>query len=388
MCSNTIYINANAFVAEVGAGGSSLNYSTFLGGTNFDVGRSIAFNNNRVFVAGYTYSTNFPNTNALPGFDHLNGSTNQNNYNFGSDAFVSAFSVAGTNFNLLYSTYLGGSNYDGATGIAAAADGTAYVAGYTTSTNFPYTTTNVAGLTTAYVLTNTTGVIYATNGFLTQIKWDGSHPSIGYSTMFGGYGLDIANGVALDPQGNAYVVGSASSTNFPATTNNISGYLSATNRSQINRGYSDAFIIAFNTNASALLYSAYLGGQDQDFGNAIAVDPLGNAYLAGQTLSTDFPTVGARQTYRNGPNDMFIAKISQTLQPPAPVLAISPTTAGSNSIRLAWQMFPANYELESASDLGGGNWLAVPASPVYSNGWYQVTLPTTNNLEFFRLHQN
>lgn len=386
MCSNTVYINANAFVAEVAAGGSALNYSTYLGGTNFDVGRSIAFNNDRVFVAGYTYSTNFPNINHLAGFDRLNGSTNK--YNFGSDAFVTAFAASVTNLTLLYSTFLGGSNYDAANSIAATADGTAYVAGYTTSTNFPYTTTNVPGLTTAYVHTNKNLNIYATNGFLTQIKWDGAQPAIGYSTMFGGKGLDVANGVALDPAGNAYVVGSATSTNFPVTTNNISGFLSATNSSQKNKGYSDAFIIAFNTNASALLYSAYLGGRQSDFGNAIAVDPLGNAYIAGQTLSTNFPAVNARQTYRNGTNDMFIAKISQSAQPFVPSLAITPQAVSSPpGVALKWQMYPANYDLESTTNLVSSNWFPMTEIPVYTNGWYQLDLPATNNLEFFRLHQ-
>lgn len=385
-CSNTFYINANAFISEVAGGGGHLDYSTYLGGTNYDVGRGIAYNNGHVFVAGYTFSTNFPSTNYLAGFDHLNGSTNKS-YNPGSDAFVTSFSVSGTNLTLLYSTLLGGSNYDVATGIAAGPDGSAYVAGYTTSTNFPDTVTNIPYLTTAFVHTNTTGFLLATNGFLTQIKWDGNQPTIGYSAMFGGLGRDVANGVALDANGNAYVVGSASSTNFPVTTNNISGFLTATNNSQKNRYYSDAFIIAFNPDASALLYSAYLGGYLEDDGNAIAVDPLGNAYIAGQTLSANFPTVNALQTNRYGTNDMFIAKISQVLVPPLPALAISPPSASPSGITLQWQMFPANYGLESATALNASNWIALPASPVYSNGWYYLTLPATNAAEFFRLQQ-
>lgn len=383
-CPYTFYVNCNAFIAEVAAGGLKLNYSTYLGGTNFDHGQAIAFNNGRVFVAGYTYSTNFPTTNALNGFQYLNGSLNPNY----SDGFVAAFTSSVTNLTPLYITLLGGSNYDAATGIAAAGDGTAYVCGATTSTNFPYTTTNVPYLTIAYVHTNTTWYINATNGFLTQIKWDGLQPAIGYSAMFGGLGNDVASGVALDPAGNAYVVGSASSTDFPATTNNISGYLSATNSSQINQGYSDAVIIAFNTNASALLYSAYLGGYSQDYGFAIAVDPLGNAYIAGQTLSGNFPTVNARQTFLNGPSDMFLAKISQTAVPFVPSLAIAPLPGGPSDILLQWQMFPANYNLESASNLDSGSWTVLPDIPLYTNGWYQVTVPATNDLEFFRLHQD
>jgi hypothetical protein len=423
MCSNTFYINANAFVAEISAGGTNLNYSTFLGGTNFDQGRAIAYNNGMLFVAGYTASTNFPVANYLPEISlietnyytnivrgvtndsvvistnffsgqHLNGSTNKNNS--ATDAFVTAFAVSPTNWSLLYSTLLGGTNDDQANGIAADANGGAYVAGYTCSVNFPDTVPAVAA---AFVHTNDTGYVLATNGFLTKIEWDGTNTSLGYSAMFGGRGLDVANGVALDSSNNAYVVGSASSTNFPVTTNNIGGDLSATNHYIKNRFKSDAFVIAFNADASVRLYSCYLGGVDNDYGNAIAVDPLGNAYITGQTLSTNFPTVSAWQTYRNGTNDMFIAKISQTNAPPVPNLIIAP---GNNSpsvqskiagplppvdpgITLKWQMFPDNYDVESSTDLAG--WRPTAASPAYSNGWYRVTLPTTNAVEFFRLHQ-
>lgn len=318
-CSNTFYVNANAFIAKIAAGGSALNYSSYLGGTNFDTGRSIAYNNSRVFVAGYTYSTNFPSINGLPGYGLLNGDTSTNSTKnkrriLYPDAFVTAFDVSNLSVPI-YSTFLGGTNIDSANNIAADAAGNAYVAGFTCSTNFPYTTTNVAYLTPAFVHTNDYKKHYAlaTNGFLTQIKWDGVQPSLGYSTMFGGKGVNVANGVALDPAGNAYVVGSASCTNFPVTTNNISGYLSATNSSKKNKGYSDAMVIAFNADATTLLYSAYLGGKETDFGNAIAVDPLGDAYIAGQTRSTNFPAVNAYQPHRSGTNDMFIAKI--LLQP-------------------------------------------------------------------------
>ncbi|HEY5345791.1 MAG TPA: SBBP repeat-containing protein [Verrucomicrobiae bacterium] len=420
-CTNTVYINANAFVSEISAGGTTLNYSTYLGGTNFDEGRALAYNNGKLFVTGYTASTNFPTTNYLPAMvlidtnyytktdhgilvtnasvftnyfsgEHLNGSTNKNN--LASDAFVTAFSVdSPTSFTLLYSTFLGGTNNDRANSIAADADGNAYVAGYTTSTNFPDT---VPGLANSYVHTNGFRYANATNGFLTQIKWDGTNSSVGYSSMFGGRGVDVANGVALDPDGNAYVIGSASSTNFP--TYNTGGDLSATNHYIKKRFKSDVVVIAFNPDASALLYSCYLGGMDNDNGNAIAVDPLGNAYLTGQTTSTNFPTVNAFQSYRNGTNDMFLAKISQTA-PPQPVLVVAPKnsqpsvqskiagvpTPAKSSLTLKWQMFPANYTVESSTDMT--TWFPANTTPVYSNGWYHATLPTTNGSQFFRLHK-
>jgi hypothetical protein len=387
MASNTVYLNANAFVSVIAAGGGSLNYSTYLGGTNFDQGNAIAFNHDRVFVAGYTVSTNFPVTNNLPGFQLLNGN-NTKRLNGYPDAFVAAFDAANpASLSLLYSTFLGGTNNDVATGIAADAAGNAYVSGFTTSTNFPYTTTNVPYLTPAFVHTNNNAIHYqlATNGFLTQITWGGSHPAIGYSAMFGGKGVNVANGVALDPAGNAYVVGSATCTNFPVTPNNISGFLSATNSSQKGKGYSDAFVIAFNTNASALLYSAYLGGSKIDYGYAIAVDPVGNAYVVGQTTSTNFPAVNARQPHRSGTNDVFIAKISQNAS--APALAIEPENTSPPGITLKWQMFPPVYTVESATDLAGTNWQTLPQTPAGTNGWYDLTLPATNGAQFFRLRR-
>jgi len=341
-CTNTFYINANAFVAEISPGGTNLNYSTYLGGTNFDQGRAIAYSNGKLFVAGYTASTNFPVLNYLPAMksvytniftntvNHvlktnvvvwtnyfngglLNGTTNK--YNLASDAFVAAFTVTSpTNLSLLYSTFLGGSNEDRANGIAADANGNAYVVGYTCSTNFPNT---VPDVTSSYVHTNGINYVVATNAFLTKIGWDGTNASITYSAMFGGRGRDIANGIALDPLGNAYVVGSASSTNFPVTPSNIGGNLSATNHYVKNQYKTDVFVIAFSADASALLYSSYIGGVDNDFGNAIAMDQFANAYVTGQTLSTNFPatidsptSVSALQSRRNGTNDMFISIIS------------------------------------------------------------------------------
>ena len=429
---NTV-LNANAFVSEISAGGSNLNYSTYLGGTNYDVGRAIAYNAGKVFVAGYTSSSNFPTLNYIPGTNivwtnHLSqkihGTNNYydsviTNYFVGNllngfttnkdkhyvdlnyDAFVTAFAVsAPTNLTLLYSTLLGGTNADQANGIAADADGNAYVAGYTTSTNFPDTVTETCG---SFIHTNTdrNALAYVTNGFLTKIGWDAVNTNafIAYSAMFGGKGGDVANGVVLDSSNNAYVVGSAYSTNFP--TYNTSGDLSPTNHYIKKRFKNDAVVIAFNPDASALLFSAYIGGYDNDYGNAIAVDPVGNLYIVGQTISTNFPTVNAFQSRLNDKktSDMFIAKILQNL-PPTPALVIAPQNlspliqsklAGSplpvnSGIHLKWQMFAANYDVESSSDMT--HWQPSPVSPTYSNGWYHVTLPTTNGAGFFRLRQH
>jgi hypothetical protein len=431
MCPNSFYINANAFVTEIAAGGKSLLYSSYLGGTNYDIGRAIAYKNGNLFVAGYTSSTNFPVTNYIPALtlietntftntvnqvltnevvaitnffsgQHLNGSTNK--YNYASDAFVTTFST--TNLTEpLYSTLLGGTNNDEATGIAADANGSAYVVGWTVSTNFPYTNalSGFISNSLSYVHTNGTGYVVATNGFLTRIDWNGTNANIGYSVMFGGYGVDIANGVAVDPSGNAYVVGSASSTNFPVTitTNDVYDGLSPTNHYYKTYISSDVFVIAFNTNASTALYSAYIGGDDNDYGNAIAVyttNNISNAYITGQTLATNFPiTVNAWQSHRNGTNDMFIAdiqfslaKFSLVIEPGSLISAIQSKITGLPAselpaVSLKWPISTENYDVESSTDLT--SWSTIPASVANSNGWSQVTLPATNGVQYFRLHK-
>ena len=104
--------------------------------------------------------------------------------------------------------------------------------------------------------TNTAGYL-ATNAFLTQIKWNGTNAAIGYSQIFGGYGIDQANGVAFNAAGNVFIVGSATSTNISYTPNNLIGSLAPINASYA--GYSDAFVTVFKSDFSSLLYSAYLG---------------------------------------------------------------------------------------------------------------------------------
>jgi hypothetical protein len=307
-CLNSM-LNANAFLVEVApGGGSQFKYASYFGGTNFDEATAVALNptDNSIFVAGYTDSTNFPTQFALQypstGVTNLNGSTNDlANY----DAFVLKFNP---NFSsLVYSTFLGGSNTDWANGIAVDNAGNAYVVGATCSTNFP--STNFPSQLYSSVYTNLANLAAVTNAFLSKIVWNANPPytSNSYSAVFGGVGYDVAFGVGLDKAGNAYVVGSASSTNFPVTTNNLVGLLAPTNSSVA--GLSDLFITAFNPNG-VMLYSAYLGGSGDDYGTAIAVDySSGNAYVAGETKSVNFPTINAPQTALDGSVDGFLARI-------------------------------------------------------------------------------
>lgn len=410
MSSNNFYLNANAFVAKIGFGGNSLSYSTYLGGTNFDYGRAIACNHGQIFVAGYTASTNFPWLKGLAACTNLNGFTNAT---AGSDAFVTMFTNSGTGLTLGYSTFLGSSNNDIATGIAADPAGNAYVVGWTTSTNFPNSTNGLPLY--SYVATNASGFVSATNAFLTKIAWDGTKATNVFSRVFGGFGVDVANGVALDSDNNIFVVGSASSTNFPVTSANIFGSLKSTNT-----GASDVFVTAFKADLSGLLYSTYLGGKQDDFGQGIAVDTDGNAWVTGQTLSTNFPAFGAWSTnfpalhrIMVGTNDAFLAEIG------SPVL--SAHRSGTN-VLVFWPpvgyVNPAILSLETTTNLlmqngvftnkthntngitittntfvftnfiGTTNWVVVTNPvPIFTNGNYIYQFTPTNPVQFFRFHK-
>jgi hypothetical protein len=234
-------------------------------------------------VTGYTRSTNFPTT---PGsFQTTFGGGN-------GDAFVTKLNPAGSG-PLVYCTYLGGSSVETGNGIAVDAVGNAYVTGYTNSTNFP---TTPGAFQTAFQ----GGTVDA---FVTKLNPAGSAPLV-YSTYLGGSGYDAGNGIAVDAADNAYVTGFAGSTNFPTTAGAF--------QTAFQGGTGDAFVTKLNPTGSApLVYSTYLGGSGGDDGLGIAVDAAGNAYVTGQTSSTNFPTTAeAFQTANQGSFDAFVTKLN------------------------------------------------------------------------------
>jgi hypothetical protein len=185
-----------------------------------------------------------------------------------------------------YSTYLGGSGIDGATSVAIDGSGSAYVAGYTESTDFP-----IAG---ALQGVNAGSV----DAFVVKFSTDGK--SLVYATFIGGSSDDRAFGIAVDSTGSAVVTGWTSSANFPKV-----------NASQAtNGGGRDAFVLKLNPAGSALVYSTFLGGSGADSGNAIATDSSGNAYVTGDTTSVNFPVQSAFQATNKGRQDAFMAKIN------------------------------------------------------------------------------
>jgi hypothetical protein len=303
----------NAFVTEIASNGAAVLFSTYLGGSNFDVGEGIAVDSsNNVYVTGFTDSTNFPTTNWITIGTNLyvghflNGKTNSSAY----DAFVTKLEPDGTNsagntFGFVYSTYLGGTNNDFAYRIACDDEGSAYVTGSTKSPNFPNTNTitgtNIVGLY-SHVATNNPFFSTDTDAFLTKLDAGGA---IVYSMIFGGKTNDVGYGVAVDNAHEAFVVGTTTSKDFPVFPTNSVGFLRATNS-----GASDVFVIGFSNDASGVIYSTYLGGGGNDYGYSIAVDPAtGDAFVVGQTASKNFAVTNAFQPFRNGTNDAFLVEI-------------------------------------------------------------------------------
>ena len=192
---------------------------------------------------------------------------------------------------LVFSTYLGGSGDDLGSSIARDSNGGIYVTGTTSSANFP---------THAPAFPNNKGL---SDIFVT--KFDGASGNILYATYIGGSGLDRADGIATDSNGNAYVVGrvDSSSTDFPTTL----GSFAPTYRG----GDFDGVVFKLNSQGNGLVYSAFLGGEENDSTEGIAVDANGVAYVTGGTKSNSFPTsVGTYQGSRAGDTDAFLTKIN------------------------------------------------------------------------------
>jgi hypothetical protein len=293
----------DVFVSKLNPTGTALVYSTFIGGGDFDWGRAIAIDAaGNAYVTGQTKSRTFPTTGGA--FDRT--------FNVDScprcgidqyDAFVTKLNASGS--GLVYSTFLGGFDIDDGLGIAVDAAGNAYVAGQTASLNFPTTTG-------AFDRTRNAG----SDTFVTKLNAAGS--ALVYSTYLGGAAQEFPARIAVDAGGNAYVTGSTSSADFPASA----GAFDTTAN-----GAFDVFVTKLNSSGSALIYSTFLGGQGFDSGGGLAIDAAGNAYVSGGTGSTDFPTTpGAFDTLPDG-SSAFVTK----LNPAGSALVYSTVIDGTSS---------------------------------------------------------
>jgi MYXO-CTERM domain-containing protein len=348
---------SDAYVTKLAADGATVVYSTYIGGTGQDSGTSIAVDaGGHAFITGNTSSTNFPATTGAF----------QTSMRGAADTFVVELAPAGDTF--VYATYLGGNNdndYAGAIAIDAA--GNAYVTGRTQSATWPTTTgallttkcatmatydcayvSKVAaggaslaystflgaadGSTGAAIAVDTAGSAYVTGRVPVSVNAAGRFPTttgafqttcpIGvhgyvakltpagdalvYATYLHSTGAnhnEDMTGIAVDSAGSAYVVGSTDAATFPTT---VGAYQTAS------AGSNDTLVVKLNAAGSALAYSTYLGGTSADIGRAIALDAAGDAFVAGYTSSTDFPTTtdAPEQTYPGASSyDAFAARL-------------------------------------------------------------------------------
>jgi len=340
----------DAFITKLSSDGTELEFFTYIGGSDDDVGTGIAVHPEecgRPIITGYTYSDDFPVLDAYQ-------STKSNL----SDAFVTFIDNDGD--EILISTYYGGNGTDMAYGISSTG---LFITGFTSSTDLPTTEgafqTTLAGGTDVFVaavlnvlyastylggegddkgyaiehygdevlVTGTTkSLVFNTtpwsfrrslrgeqDAFVTRFDVDLSR--LYYSTYLGGYGYDGGQGIAVDVDGNAYITGYTDSQSEPYTYTFpvLDAYQDTYGGSDpiSSLHYGDAFVTKLNPDGSALDYSTYLGGRGNDVGFDIAVDETGCAYVTGWTNSPDFPTEDALQADLNGvKRDAFVSQLS------------------------------------------------------------------------------
>ena len=263
-------------------------YCTYMGSSGADRVAAMKMGpNGRLYITGSTTTGEMP---------YIDGA--YNNLSSGlTDVFLAIVdTTANGNFALKYFSYLGGANLDTPLALDVDSKGVAYIAGSTTSTNFPVVGNSV----------QTTGAASATSGFVAVIDpnlYGGD--SLVYSTYLGGTdGNTSVNGIALDSAGFIYVIGTTKATDYPLTT---SGY------AQTMYGPQDAFLAEIDRNNSSMVYSTYLGGELTDEGRSIAVGSNGKVYFAASTTSTQFPMEGAgyRQNLQGGV-DIIVGMMDMT----------------------------------------------------------------------------
>src|SRR6266567_548143 len=360
---NTPYQSASAglrdvFVTKLDPSGSSLVYSTYLGGSSNEFAGGIALDSSgNAYLTGQTESQNFPLKNAVQGAN-----------NGFSDAFVAKLGPFGT--NLVYSTYLGGNGDDGGNAIAADNGGNAYVTGFTYSRGVgssPFPTTHGA-----FQADNGGGVGGGSDAFVTKFDTNGT---LLYSTFLGGHSSEAGNAIALDSGGNACVAGvvedttsfppALPSSDFPilnAFQPNFNPGITDTNAA----GTTDGFVTKLNATGTALIFSTFLGGGFDDSAHAIAVDSANRVCVVGETYSTNFPIHNAAQPILGGlspdntlpPADAFVTVFETN----GASLRYS-TYLGGSGFESGFDSYRFGLAIDQFGDIYLAGWTDSPSSP-------------------------
>ncbi len=331
----------DGFVVKLTPDGSDLSFSTFLGGAASDFGFGIDVDDTgSVYITGATNANDFPTTSGA--FSQTLTGTN-------FDSFAVKFLPDGS--DLVYGTYLGGSDSEIGTGIALDAAGNAHLIGRTRSSNFP---TTPGAFDTSF-----NG---AFDNYVVKLSADGAN--LNYSTFLGGSQNDINGSIAVDGAGCAYVSGDTRSTDFPVNGMDTS-----------HNGLSDVYVAKFNATGSILIYATFIGGDGSDTPQAIVVDDHGYASITGFTESTNFPTTGnAFDQVHNGSEDAFMARVN----PLGSRLQYSTFLGGSLSDK-GWDLAVTGESVTIAGETYSSEF---PVSP----GAYDETLGGTVDVFITRLN--
>ena len=261
----------DAFYFRLSAAGSSVDYSSFLGGRGDDVCEGVALDaNGNLYLAGNTYTrSSIPSANDFP---TSASAFQRSSPGGGQDCFVTKFDDTGR--RLTYSTYLGGSAADSCLAFAVDRTGNVYLSGMTTSPNFPLLQASLGGVIPS------PPVLQYSSAFVTRLNPDGA--DLSYSALLGGLRGDTeVDGLALDSQGRVYLTGSTKATDFPLTANALGSVIPS-------RGKTIVSVV--DPNFNRLVYSTVLPGAGPDTGWKIQPDSAGNAWLIGTAYSNQFPT--------------------------------------------------------------------------------------------------
>ncbi len=283
---------SSAFLTKISPSGDSILYSTYLGGSGGESARSLEVDaQGSAYVLGVTSSPDFPVTAGVAQA-RCGGACQQN-------AFVAKFDPTGQ--HLAYASYLGGSGTDEASDIALDSSANVYIAGHTTSPDFPL----AVPFQKSCALDAGSSAACVPTAFVTKLQADGS--AFVYSTYLGGTLGSKATAIAVDAKGSAYVAGSTQSSDFPVAK----AFRKSCSLDSASRLCSeDAFLTKLDPTGKTLVYSTYLGGSGKDVVSAIAVDSLGNVSVVGITESKDFPVVAPIQSALKGTSDAFVARFN------------------------------------------------------------------------------